>query len=311
MKTICVIGGANIDICGISEKPLVDYDSNPGRISLSFGGVGRNIAEICALLKGRVKFVTCFADDDYGRMIKEDCTALGMDCKDAMVVKGLPTSMYLAIMDEVGDMRIAMNDMRLLARMDVLHLEKVVQSLDQDDMIILDANLEEEALRLVTRAARCPVAVDPVSTVKAVKFVSILDKLSIFKPNRFEAEAINGIAIKDEQSGAESVRWFMERGVKEVLVSLAENGVLLGRNGMVSRFHHRKIHVENATGGGDALIGAYVKMRTDGYDAEEAIRFALCAAATEISLDKMERRMLNSETIREKINDLNIEESIL
>ena len=70
MKEICVIGGANIDICGISDKPLVDYDSNPGIISLSFGGVGRNIAEICTLLKGNVRFVTCFADDDFGRMIK-------------------------------------------------------------------------------------------------------------------------------------------------------------------------------------------------------------------------------------------------
>ena len=311
MKTICVIGGANIDICGISEKPLVDYDSNPGRISLSFGGVGRNIAEICALLHGNVKFVTCFADDDFGRMIKEDCMTLGMHCEDAMMVKGLPTSMYLAIMDEVGDMRMAMNDMRLLASIDKNRLQGVVQSLDHDDMIILDANLEKEALHMVATCAPCPVAVDPVSAAKAGKFLPVLDRISIFKPNRYEAEAMNGIAITDESSGAESVRWFMEKGVKEVLVSLAEDGVLFGRNGKISRFHHRRIHVENATGGGDALIGAYVKMRTDGYDTDESIRFALSAATTEIALDKMERRTLNSEAIRANMNDLEIEESIL
>ncbi len=311
MKEICVIGGANIDICGISDKPLVDYDSNPGKISLSFGGVGRNIAEICTLLKGNVRFVTCFADDDFGRMIREDCIALGMDCHDAVMIRGLPTSMYLAIMDDAGDMRMAMSDMRLLAKMDMSHLTRVVQLLDHDDMIIVDANLEEEALHCITQNARCPIAVDPVSTAKAVKFIDLLDQITIFKPNRFEAEAMNGIAIKDEISGAESVRWFMEHGVKEVLISLAEHGVLFGRNGRISRFHHRHIHVENATGGGDALIGAYVKMRTDGYEPDEAIRFALSAAATEIALDKMERRTLNSEAIKANMNDLNIEESIL
>lgn len=311
MKEICVIGGANIDICGISSQPLVDYDSNPGKISLSFGGVGRNIAEICTLLHGNVKFVTCFADDNFGRMIKEDCVTLGMECDDAVMVKGLPMSMYLAIMDEAGDMRMAMSDMRLLAKMDTAYLAGVVHSLDHDDMIIMDANLEEEALHCIANHSPCPIAVDPVSTVKAMKFEKLLDKITIFKPNRFEAEAMNGIAIKDEQSSVSSVRWFMERGVKEVLISLAEDGVLFGRNGRISRFHHRRIHVANATGGGDALIGAYVKMRTDGYDTESSILFALAAAATEITLDKMERRTLNSETIKTKMNDLNIEESIL
>ncbi len=45
-NTICVIGGANIDICGSSLEPLKNYDSNPGTIAVSYGGVGRNIAQI-------------------------------------------------------------------------------------------------------------------------------------------------------------------------------------------------------------------------------------------------------------------------
>jgi len=59
-KTICVIGGANIDLCGSSLEPLRNYDSNPGTISVSFGGVGRNIAQILALLDQKVRFVSCF-----------------------------------------------------------------------------------------------------------------------------------------------------------------------------------------------------------------------------------------------------------
>ena len=55
MSSICVIGGANIDIVGSSIDPLQNFDSNPGEISIAYGGVGRNIAQICALLGENIK----------------------------------------------------------------------------------------------------------------------------------------------------------------------------------------------------------------------------------------------------------------
>ena len=45
-----VCGGANIDIGAHSFAPLRDRDSNPGRVELSLGGVGRNIAHNMRLL---------------------------------------------------------------------------------------------------------------------------------------------------------------------------------------------------------------------------------------------------------------------
>ncbi len=42
---VTVVGGANIDIHGRSEKVLRPNDANPGTVHVSAGGVGRNIAE--------------------------------------------------------------------------------------------------------------------------------------------------------------------------------------------------------------------------------------------------------------------------
>ena len=42
-ERICVIGGSNIDICGASIEPLRNFDSNPGIVTVRYGGVGRNI----------------------------------------------------------------------------------------------------------------------------------------------------------------------------------------------------------------------------------------------------------------------------
>ena len=45
-----VCGGVNIDIGAHSFAPLRAKDSNPGKVELSLGGVGRNIAHNMAWL---------------------------------------------------------------------------------------------------------------------------------------------------------------------------------------------------------------------------------------------------------------------
>ena len=48
-----VVGCANIDICGKSFRPVIERDSNPGLVSISYGGVGKNIAHNLSLLGGK------------------------------------------------------------------------------------------------------------------------------------------------------------------------------------------------------------------------------------------------------------------
>ena len=62
-ERICVIGGSNIDICGASIEPLRNFDSNPGIVTVRYGGVGRNIAQILALLETRTQLVSVFSSE--------------------------------------------------------------------------------------------------------------------------------------------------------------------------------------------------------------------------------------------------------
>ena len=55
---IVVVGGVNMDIGAVSAAPLVARDSNPGRVTTSLGGVGRNIAHNLCLLGEQVSMVT-------------------------------------------------------------------------------------------------------------------------------------------------------------------------------------------------------------------------------------------------------------
>lgn len=307
-KTICIIGGANIDICGSSIGKLRNYDSNPGTISISYGGVGRNIAQICALLSENVRFVTCFSDDSYGKMMKEDCEKLGMNTRGSTILHDLPSSMYIAILDENRDMKIAMSDMRILRRMDAAMLAPVLKELSSDDMIIIDANLDLESVQFILKHAPCPVAADPVSTAKAGRLKEDLGKIDIFKPNQFEAAELTGIQITDDRSASESIRWFLDHGVKEVLISMADRGILLGTEKGSLWYTHRVIKLENATGGGDSLLGAYVSRRVLKEEPEQAIQFAISTAVTVIEEDAVRRKSLCAEAVINNIESMEIKE---
>lgn len=307
-NTICVIGGANIDICGSSLEPLKNYDSNPGTIAVSYGGVGRNIAQICALLKQKTKFITVFSKDEYGQMMRHDCQELGMDTSDSVVDEQLPSSMYIAILDSNRDMKIAMSDMRILRSMRIEVLEPALKHLSKDDIIIIDANLDMQCIEYILKNAPCRVAADPVSTAKAERLQDVLGLLTIFKPNQYEAQQLTGIWIRDDKSARESLDWFLDKGVQEVIISMADRGILLGTKEKKVWLTHRTISLENATGGGDSLLGAYVSRRAMQETPLQAIRFGISTAVTAIEQDAVRRRSLDSQEILQKIDDMNIKE---
>lgn len=311
MSSICVIGGANIDIVGSSIDPLQNFDSNPGEISIAYGGVGRNIAQICALLGENIKFVTCFSGDSYGQSMKEDCKRLGMDVSMSSTVEDLPSSMYLALLDNNRDMKLGMSDMRILRRMDAKMLQPILETLHEDDIIIIDSNLDMESIEYIAIHAKARIAADPVSAHKASRLKSVLNHLDIFKPNQFEASELTGIWIKDEETARQNLDWFIEHGVKEVIISMADRGILLGTAEHKTWFTHRPINMENATGGGDSLLGAYVASRLAGKCPLESMRFGISAAVISIEQDAVRRRNLNTEEVNAKISDMKIEEKTL
>ncbi len=313
-----IIGGANIDILGTANTELIEGDSNPGKIELRYGGVARNIAQKIALLGGEPIFITCFGSDHYGSLLKEDCQKLGMDISYSVEISEeedpehrYGTSFYLALMNHDHDMKIAMNDMEIMDRLDKDALSRAIKEMKEEDFLILDANLKEEMISYILDHAPCHVTVDPVSIAKIGKLKNHLEKIDIFKPNRIEAQHLSGMEIKDEETGKKVVRWFHNQGIKEIIITMADKGVLLGTEEKIIKLTHRPILMDNATGGGDSFLGAYTLRRSENHTPEEAVKFAITAAVMNIEADHQGRRRITEETILENINSMNIEEKEL
>ena len=91
-KKVCVIGGANIDINATSSAVFRHGDSNPGKVRVSWGGVGRNIAHNLALLGDEVELLTIFGGGIFAPVIAKACSDLGIGtarCEIAGAVDGI------------------------------------------------------------------------------------------------------------------------------------------------------------------------------------------------------------------------------
>ena len=311
MAGIWIIGGANIDICGASEDKLMERDSNIGRIGLSFGGVGRNIAQTACLLGARTHFVTCFSEDYFGKILREDCEALGMDCSFSVTDGTLPSSMYIALLGPEGDMHIGMSDMRILDGITAEVVDPALSQIPEDDILVIDSNLDRERIRHILEKAPCRVAADPVSANKAPRLLDALSGLSFFKPNDVEAECLTGIRVTDHASARATLEFFLDRGVKEVILTLAGAGLALGTEQGLFYYRHRDLDIHSANGGGDALFGAYLTRRIEGDDPRGALRFAIGAAVLALEDNALHARTLTEEKIRSAIDGLDLKEDIL
>ena len=172
-----VVGGVNVDIGGRSFAPLKAEDSNPGKVSVSMGGVGRNIAHNLSLMGVDVRMLTAFGDDAHGQEVTASSARAGIDLSHALKLSGESTSTYLYLTDEKGEMALAVSDMEICSRITPEYLAENLSLLQNAQVVVADANIPAESLRYLADNCSRPLFVDPVSTAKAEKLRPILSRI--------------------------------------------------------------------------------------------------------------------------------------
>jgi len=293
-----VAGGVNLDIGGRPAAALVLGDSNPGRVRMSLGGVGRNIAHNMALLGCDVRLLTVLGDDAPARQIDASCRELGIDVSQALRVPGAATSVYLFIAGNDGDMAAAVSDMELYERLTPAFLESRRELLAGARLVVVDANIPAASIRWLCENVKAPLFADPVSTAKAAKLKPVLGKLHTLKPNRIEAELLSGVPITDEESLARSARELLETGLRRVFVSLGSAGVYAADHSGAVRLACLPAQAVNATGAGDAFMAALAWAELKGADLADAARLAQAAAAIAVEGAQTINPALSQERVR-------------
>lgn len=120
--TVVVVGCAAVDITSQAEV-LIKSDQKstyPGKVSVSLGGVARNIAEAThRVMSGSTEsdaatlLVAPIGDDDFGKLIGAGIQSLGMRTDGLMSVLGRQSSVCNLLLDSHGELQCGVSDMDL------------------------------------------------------------------------------------------------------------------------------------------------------------------------------------------------------
>ena len=296
-----VVGGVNVDIGGHSFGPLVAADSNPGRVSMSLGGVGRNIAHNVSLLGVDVRLLTAYGDDLNGERVAASCSALGIDMSCALRVPGGSTSTYLYLTDQEGEMALAVSDMEICNEITPAYLSANLQVLQNAQVVVADCNIPAESLQYLAENVTVPLFIDPVSTIKAEKLRPILSRIHTLKPNRLEAELLSGVKIEGREDVAKAADKLMAMGVHRLFISLGADGVLAAMGEEKLWLPNLPGNMVNTTGCGDAFTAALVWAYLEGKDLRSTALAGLAAGSIAMESEQTINPAMSAELLKSRL----------
>jgi len=284
-KYIVGIGAANMDIHGRSINAINLYDSNPGHMHMSVGGVTRNILENYARLGGKSVLLSVVGDDVYGDMILSESQAAGLDVSYVMRAKNHVSSTYMSILNNDGDMTLALSDMSIMEQLSIDYLHSNDRIIRGAELIVTDPSIPSEVMNcLLDEYSDMKIFVDPVSTGYARCIENRTGSFYRIKPNAMECGLLGHHTITDEDDLWQAAENIIASGTKEVYVSRGKEGCLYvdsAGNRLKSCLKPLDDAV-NATGAGDAFMAMVIYGCVHGMDRRETLDLACRAGMAAI-----------------------------
>ena len=294
MQPIAVIGTTFVDIKGFSKNRYDPQGRNLGEIKFVHGGVGRNVVEDCANVGMPVAYVGMLEDSAIGLEVEKHLREIGADLRYAVKTPDRGIGMWLAILDENGDMAGSISKIPDFSKLEAhlkAHGEEIVS---ESEAIMLEFDLSEPIAETTIRLAR-QYGKDVYSIVGNLSVIlarrDLVQQTKCFICNEIEAAKFFGEDFLGRS--VEKVRaWLPEAaakaGLQSVVVTLGELGaVYYEKESQSAGFCPPcPTKVVDTTGAGDAFFAGTVMGLIRGASLAEATGYGARLASATISRDE-------------------------
>lgn len=290
---VVVIGGANVDVLARPRLAPLPATSNPGYVTVTAGGVGRNVAENLVRLGTSVALVTVVGSDAHGDLVLDMTGGSGVDL-DLVRRVVTPTGVYVAMLDEAGELVTAVSAMDATASLSTTDVDRATAAISTADLLVLDGNLPTPVLLAawdVAVSAGVDVVLDPVSVPKAYllgRFLSTERPVALLSTGAAELRALGHTSASDLLGQGVTVLW--ERS--------GPAGSEIRTSEGVHRLPALPADVEDVTGAGDAMLAAYCHASLEGATPYDAARYGHAAAALTVASRHTVRPDLSDALVR-------------
>ena len=305
---IVCIGGMNIDRKYRMLGPLVNKTSNPVSSQMSVGGVSRNIAENLGRLGHNVHLLSLAGYDQDYEWIKQK-TASHVNMHSIQQKEDFHTSSYTAILDDQGEMQLALADMAICDQMDLKWLESHRSLLMSAQAIILDLNLPIESVTYIIDFARefdIALYIVPVSGPKMVHLPKQLEGADCIIVNQDESETYFNLPLDSQEDLSVLATQWLGTGVKQVIITRGSRSIFYAnQEGNRQEFLPPLAdQVVDVTGAGDSFVAGFVHGQIEDKDYLKSIHLALTNSYHTVQSTETVRLELSAPKLQEEYKEL-------
>lgn len=274
MKNICVIGSLNMDLV-----VNVDTMPKPGQtiIGSNFkevpGGKGANQAVAMARLNGNVSMIGKGGEDGFGQTLINSLKNDKVDTTYIQTSKGA-TGVALITVDKNAQNSIVVSPG---ANFEVKEddIDNNIEAIKNSDIVVLQLETPLNTIKYALNKAKELNKYTILNPAPAVKLDDeIIKNVDLLTPNETELEIISGVSIETEEDIQKAAQIMIEKGVKELIVTLGSKGSLY-INKEKSMFKKAyKVEAVDTTAAGDSYTGALAVALSQDKNIEDAMDFA-------------------------------------
>lgn len=279
---VVVLGSTNVD-----QFLTVERYAQPGETlhvdnaQKSFGGgKGANQAIASARLNAQTTFVSKVGKDDLANFMFDDFKEAGINTQYISKSDTADTGQAFITVDAEGHNTIYVYGGANMA-ITPEDVNKANEEIIRSDYVVAQLEVPVEAIIQAFKIARdagVTTILNPAPAETLPK--ELLALTDVIIPNEFEAATLSGIPVVDKVSMEQNANYFLELGIKVVIITIGEQGTYYAvkdDSGFVDAYNVKAI---DTTAAGDTFIGAFVsKFDSDNLNLSEAIDYANKAAS--------------------------------
>ena len=281
---ITVVGSTHMDFISYMEKFPKPGETIIGQgFATSPGGKGANQAVAIARLGARSHFISKVGTDFVGDMLLENLRKEGVSIEDVRRDTRASSGVALIYVNASGENMIVVSpgvDCLIESR----DVEAAERTLEGSKAILAQLEVPVETVEFAMRLAKRKSKTTLLNPAPAMSLSpEVFKSVDVLTPNRVELEALTRRTTATDQSILESALTLMEKGIKQVVVTLGSRGAMV-----VTESEHRivpsyRVEVVDTVGAGDAFNGALAVALSMDEDIFEAVRFSNLVASLKVT----------------------------
>lgn len=274
MKNICVIGSLNMDlVVNVLEMPKKGQTLIGSNFKEVPGGKGANQAVAMARLGGNVTMIGKVGKDSFGDTL---INALKNDNIDTNYIKKVegPTGVAMITVDKNAENSIVVAPGANF-KVDTNDIDENISAIENSDIVVVQLETPLETINYALKKAKELNKYTILNPAPAVKLEDeIIENVDLLTPNETELEILSGVTINNEDDILKAAKIMIDKGVKELIVTLGSKGSLYINNEKSMFKKSYKVDAVDTTAAGDSYTGALSVAFSKDESIEEAMDFA-------------------------------------